>query len=390
MAVVPSALASPFRSILLILAVSGFAGSFSSRTIDPMIGVMARDFAAAPSTVALLSAAFALPYALIQPVLGPIGDALGKERVMLGCLTLLLLALGAAAVAPNIPSLFVARSFAGAAAGGAIPLSLALIGDRVPAASRQVALSRYMVAVIAGQLSGSSLAGLLAQALGWRGVFVLSAVLMALALAATWVGFRHAAPGRPLDVRGALQRYREILSNRRALALFALVFVEGTAFFGLFPYLAPVIEAAGGTAANTGLAIAGFAIGGLLFSFLVPWLLSTLGLSRMVLAGAGISALAMLGAGFTGDWRLLCAILLVMGLGYNTLHNSFQARATELSSSARASAVALFIFFFFCGQGSGVLLMGAGLAHIGFAASLAVAALAVLGLGVGAASMLRR
>ena len=35
-----------------------------------------------------------------------------------------------------------------------MPLSLALIGDRVEMAQRQVALSRYLVAVIIGQLAG--------------------------------------------------------------------------------------------------------------------------------------------------------------------------------------------------------------------------------------------
>ena len=48
----------------------------------------------------------ALPYALIQPVLGPVGDALGKERVVVACLFVLTLALGACVVAGDIGTLF--------------------------------------------------------------------------------------------------------------------------------------------------------------------------------------------------------------------------------------------------------------------------------------------
>src|SRR6478735_3991854 len=214
------------RNLILILATSGFASTFSGRAVEPMVGIIARDLGSTPQTIALLSAAFALPYAFIQPVLGPIGDALGKERVMKVALSILFLALACSIFAPNATVLFTLRIIAGAAAGGAVPLSIALIGDRVEMAKRQIALSRYLVAVIIGQLAGSSLAGLLAQFMGWRGVFGLSTIMMALALTATIIGFRGALPGGQFDPRTAILRYRSILSNPRALFLFGSVFVE--------------------------------------------------------------------------------------------------------------------------------------------------------------------
>ena len=70
------------RNLILILATSGFASTFSSRAVEPMVGVIARDLGTDVQTAALLSAAFALPYAFVQPILGPVGDAVGKERVM--------------------------------------------------------------------------------------------------------------------------------------------------------------------------------------------------------------------------------------------------------------------------------------------------------------------
>src|SRR5918997_7181697 len=119
------------RNLILILATSGFASTFSGRAVEPMVGVIARDLNSTPQTIALLSAAFALPYAFIQPILGPIGDALGKERVMKVALALLFLTLACSAFAPDATTLFPLRIVAGTAAGGSIPLSIALIGDRV-------------------------------------------------------------------------------------------------------------------------------------------------------------------------------------------------------------------------------------------------------------------
>jgi predicted MFS family arabinose efflux permease len=379
------------RKLILILATSGFAGTFSSRAVEPMVGVIARDLHSNSQTIALLSAAFALPYAFIQPILGPIGDALGKERVMKVALALLFLALACSFFAPDATTLFVLRIVAGAAAGGAVPLSIALIGDRVEMAQRQVALSRYLVAIIVGQLAGSSFAGLLAEMIGWRGVFALSTAMMAVALMATVIGFRGAAPGGKFDMGNAIRRYRDILSNPRALALFGFVFVESIAVFGIFPYIAPLLEQRGGGGpAQAGFAIGGFAVGGLVYSAFVTWMLRRLGIGRILIGGGLFAAAALVVLGFGGDWKVDGAALLLMGLGFYMLHNTFQAQVTEVAPQARASAVALHAFSFFCGQALGVVLMGVGLRGIGLTASTAVAALVILAVGLAASFVLTR
>ncbi len=379
------------RNLILILATSGFASTFSGRAVEPMVGVIARDLSSTPQTIALLSAAFTLPYAFIQPVLGPVGDALGKERIMKVALAVLFVTLACSIFAPNAETLFALRIVAGAAAGGAVPLSIALIGDRVEMAQRQVALSRYLVAIIIGQLAGSSLAGLLAEWLGWRGVFTISTAMMALALIATIIGFRGAPSGGTLDVRDAISRYRSILANPRALTLFSLVFLEAIAIFGIFPYVAPLLEErGGGGAAEAGLALGGFAVGGLVYSALVTWMLRKLGIGRILLGGglfAGV-ALGMMGLG--GNWQVDAIAMLLMGLGFYMLHNTFQAQVTEVAPGARASAVALHAFSFFCGQALGVVLTGFGLHNVGLTGTTSVAALIIVGVGLAGSYFLTR
>jgi predicted MFS family arabinose efflux permease len=82
--------------------------------------------------------------------------------------------------------------------------------------------------------------------------------------------------------------------------------------------------------------------------------------------------------------------MLLLGLGYYMLHNTFQAQVTEVAPGARASAVALHAFSFFCGQALGVVLMGFGLRHVGLTVSTGVAALVILGVGLTASAVLRR
>lgn len=379
------------RNLILILAVSGFASTFSARAVEPMVGLISRDLNSTPQTIALLSAAFALPFAFIQPILGPVGDALGKERVMKVALALLFLALAGSIFAPNAETLFALRVVGGIAAGGAVPLSIALIGDRVEMAQRQVALSRYLVAVIVGQLAGSSLAGLIAEWIGWRGVFALSTMMMACALVATVIGFRGALPGGRFDPKTAILRYRDILSNPRALFLYASVFIESTALFSVFPYIAPLLEErGGGGATEAGFAIGGFAVGGLVYSALVTWMLKNLGLSRILVGGGFFAAAALVALGFAGDWKLDFLALTLMGLGFYMLHNTFQAQVTEVAPGARASAVALHAFSFFGGQAFGVVIMGFGLRHIGLTASTMIGAAVILAVGLNAAFVLKR
>jgi predicted MFS family arabinose efflux permease len=378
------------RRLILILAICGFASSFAIRSLDPLIGVVARDLQSDPHTIALLATALAIPYAFIQPILGPVGDALGKERIMKVCLAILAATLAASALTPDSVTLFVLRMVSGAAAGGVIPMVLATIGDRVEMARRQIAISRFLLAVIAGQLSGATLSGFLAESIGWRGVFALSSALALIGFAAALFGFaKTAAPTTVFDVSVALARYRAIIALPRARALFSFVFIEGVVIFGIFPFVAPLLEARGaGGPSEAGIIIAGFAAGGILYSALVAVLLRTLGLAWMLVAAGAFGAFGFAGIAVAGHWSVDAIAMVALGLSFYMLHNSFQTQVTEVAPQARGSAVALHAFSFFCGQAIGPVSLGFGFAVIGQAPTLLFGALAILALGIVAAWIL--
>src|SRR5262249_37667991 len=122
-------------------------------------------------TAALLSSAFAFPYALVQPALGITGDFFGKTR--LKNLSLLVVAFAAlvCAAATSFSVLLAMRIVAGLLAGGVFPVAMALTAELVPLEKRQVALGRLLAVGLTGNLLGSSLAGLIGDLSGWRGVF---------------------------------------------------------------------------------------------------------------------------------------------------------------------------------------------------------------------------
>jgi predicted MFS family arabinose efflux permease len=173
-----------------------------------------------------------------------------------------------------------------------------------------------------------------------------------------------------------------VLTNRRARFLYAFVFVDGMAFFGLMPYVAPNLEAhAEGGPFEAGLVLAGFALGGLLYSALVTWLLRVLGLGRMFVSGGCAAGAALLGLAFGHGWVLEAVLMVALGTAFYMIHNSYQTQVTEVVPDARASAIAFHAFSFFIGQALGVALFGAGIGTLGWTASLTIAAATAVALG---------
>lgn len=375
----------PTTRLILVLGLGAGASNLAARALDPLVGVLAAEFHVTAASVALLSTAYALPYALVQPVLGPVGDAMGKQRTIRACLFALALSLVVAALAPDLVSLAVTRVLAGIASGGVFPLAIALIGDRVALERRQVALSRLLVAGLTGTAGGGALAAAFEPVIGWRGVLLLCA---AVALAAVPVLREpEAQPERRFDLAEALRRYRGILGLTAARVLYLAVFIEGALVFGIFPFLAPFfveggLAPSGGGAAEAGLAIAGFAGGGFAFAALAPPLLRRLGQAGLVRLGGGVAAAAMVGLAFTPVAWLAAVACLVLGLGFYMIHSSIQTRVTEVAPAARGSAVALHACCFFLGHSLGPVLMGAARAVMGMPAALLLAGAGLAGLAL--------
>ena len=381
------------KIFLLTLGLTGFASSLAQRSTDPMVTAIAADFAAPIATVAMLSTSYALPYGLCQPILGPLGDVLGKSAVLKVCVALFAVALGLGAMAPSLDWLFGSRVIAGIAAGGVIPLALAMIGDRFEMSGRQVAISRFLSAAIIGQIVGVTSAGVLAETIGWRGAVWATSGAAALAAIGAFAGLKAEPADNKRDFRlsETFGRYGLVFANPRAAICYSAVFAEGVAIYGVPPYVAEMLEKAGtGGPSEAGFIIAGIGIGGIFFSIFVARLLSLLGAAGAMRTGGVLSGAGVALFGFTTTWVPGLVCFFAIGLGFFLLHSSLQSRATELAPSARGSAVALHAFFFFLGQGIAPAIFGWGYHHIGAKTSLILSALLMAAAGLISAQLLLR
>ena len=368
-----------------MLALGVFSATLVTRITDPIVFELSQDLNAPIARVALLASAFALPFALIQPILGPVGDAVGKRRVIAAGLSVLSVILVVSSLAPTLDVLLVLRGLAGLAAGSVMPLSIAMVGDRVPVKDRQVALSRLVAFGIAGQIAGGSIAGLLEPWLGWRGIMLAASTVTAGAVIAILLAGRTFPPEarQRFDPVLAARRYGQLLRMPAAMMLYVAVAIEGGLVFGGFPYFAPILQARGlGGTAEAGLAIAAFGAGGLIYAAIARTVLHRLGQARMVMLGGVLCLLAMAGFAFAPVAPLFIAAGLLLGVGMYMIHNSIQVRVTELTPHARGSAVALHAFHFFVGQTVGPVALGVMIGVFGDAPALVTAGLVLLALAV--------
>jgi predicted MFS family arabinose efflux permease len=377
---------------LKIVGLVVFASTIFTRAVDPLIPKIAADLAIDVKTAALLSTAFTFPYALVQPVLGALGDHFGKTRLMNLCLLVVALASLVCAVAMSLSLLIAMRVLAGCVAGGLFPIALALIGDLVPVQQRQVAIGRLLAVGLSGNLLGASIAGVIADLAGWRGVFGafgLFALVVTIAAYAALRGRDQAKPA-PFRLASAVAGFRSVFADPRAKVCFGAVFLEGLLIHGVFPYVALLLLANGEARASiAGLVIAAFGLGGVVYSMLVSTLVARFAQPRLMIIGGLVAAGSLVMIALNLPWYEQIGVYGLLGFGFYLLHGSIHVHVTELSPTARGAATSLHSSTFYLGQALGPIYYGFTFSHDEVGLSLVAGALVVVAVGLVCARLLR-
>lgn len=367
---------------IMLLAAAAFLSSSGTRVVDPLLHVIATDFATTVPAVSIIIAAFTLPYGLCQILLGPLGDRFGKLRVMFLALTAYALAAGACALAGSLAELTVLRVIAGATSAAIIPVGMAYIADAVAYEDRQVTLSRYLNGIVLSQLLAGPVGGVFGEYVGWRGVFLLlgaGSVLVAIALG---LRLRSLPDRRTGQASFSLSAYATLLGPGPGRMILLAAMLDGMVMMGCFPFLAPYMhEAFGLSYAAVGMILSCFGVGALLYTRFARRLVPLFGEPGLVALGGASMAAGVAGAMATPWWQMLVLTQGAVGFGFFCLHAVLQARATEMLPQARATAVASFAFTLFLGQSLGAVTMGALIAQFDYRGAFVVDAALILALG---------
>ncbi|MEY3216639.1 MAG: Inner rane transport protein YnfM [Pseudomonadota bacterium] len=374
------------RRHLQLLGLAGFASMASMRICDPMLVVLGEEFQVSTGEASAVVSAYAVVYGIAQFLYGPLGDRVGKLRVV--SLAVLACAVFSALTALSIhfQMLVILRGCMGAAAAGVIPLAMAWVGDQVPYARRQETLAKIMSATVLGMMSGLWFGGFTADTLGWRGAFAVLSGLFAVAAVLLLRQLRGQGLTRAADATGFLTSFHttaRLLAMPRVRWVLAVTAIEGALVFGPMAFMPTHLhEHYGLSVVAAGSVMMLYGVGGLLYSQMARQWLASLGERGLAKTGAGLVAMGFLVLAWgIASWMGMLACLLA-GLGFYMLHNTLQVQATQMAPAARGTAVTLFASSLFFGQSIGVLLMAQSVDRGALASAFSAAAAGVLVLGM--------
>jgi EmrB/QacA subfamily drug resistance transporter len=167
---------------VLLLGVAAYA--LLQSLVVPVLATLTVDLHTSQDTVTWLMTGYLLSASVATPILGRIGDKVGKERMLI--LTLLALTGGSvlAALTHSIAVMILARVIQGLG-GGVIPLGFGIIRDEFPAAKVRGAVGVTSALIAVGSGIGLLLAGPIVEDLNYHWLFWIPAIMTAIATAAT-------------------------------------------------------------------------------------------------------------------------------------------------------------------------------------------------------------
>ena len=371
--------ADEHRSLIALLIVSAFivAGGIHYQT--PMLAAIAADFQADAATtgwIPTLSFGGLLVGILLFV---PLGDRIDKRRLVLCKIVVLALAEAIMAAAPSIGVLAAASLVTGICTS-LLQNFIAITAEIAQPQHRGRALGTQLTAMFSGILFARIVGGLIAEHLGWRYAYMVSAGLLLLIIPVLWARLPHTRPTSKASYRNLLQSLFQLLRAHAGIRRAAAIqFMFGICYGGFWAVAAPMLA----VLHRVGPSEAGFmGIPGAAGIFVARpagrWT-DRAGVMPVVLAGICSMLAAWIVMGF-GVWSIAAvvigAILLDCGLRAAMVANQTLVNSAVPDSRSRANT--LFGIHVWSGNAVGAFLASWTFAHFGWLAVCAVAMTAII------------
>jgi DHA1 family bicyclomycin/chloramphenicol resistance-like MFS transporter len=224
-----------------LIVLLGALAAIAPLSIDmylPAFPAIAADLDVPATAVALTLTAILVGLAVGQVIAGPVADAVGRRRPLLVGLALYVTASLVCAVAPSAALLTAARLGQGLAGAVAVVLSRAIVRDLHAGAEAARFLSLMLLVNGVAPILAPVIGAVVLAVTGWRGVFILLAILGAALAASVAVGLPETLPhGRRHGggVATSVRAFGPLLRDRRFVGL---ALCQGLALGAMFAYIA--------------------------------------------------------------------------------------------------------------------------------------------------------
>lgn len=379
------------RNFIYVLCGAAFLIFFQAFMIAPLIPRFSEVFGTSVEYIGLIVPAYLLAYGAATLVYGPLSDYWGRKTLILGSMGVFIVLVGVTGLIDTAESMIALRLVTGLGASAVVPLSLALIGDLYEYGNRGQALGWLFAAMQGGMAAGSTSGAVLEPFVGWRLLFIGSAVF-SIPVFAGMAHYRSLmridTDEGPISVTGVASNYLGLLSTERGKRTYGFVFLNAVIHSGVYTWLGLYFTQRYGLGEiGIGLAILGYGVPGFFLGPVIGSLADKYGRKWFIPVGLAIAGVSILG--LAADIHVLVAALLVatLSLGYDTTQPLFAGIVTDLSDDI-GLAMGLNVFALFAGFGLGALVF-AGAMQFGLESSLVVFGLVILIAATAAAPLFR-
>ncbi len=198
--------------VVLLLGVTAYA--LLQSLVTPVLTTIQHDLHTSQSTVTWVLTAYLLSASISTPILGRVGDMVGKERMLVATLAALALGSVMAGLAHSIGILILARAIQGIG-GAVLPLAFGIIRDEFPAVkvAGGVGIVAAMAAVGGG--AGIVLAGPIVNHLNYHWLFWIPLIITVIAAVAA----HFFVPESPVRTPGKISWLAAVLLSAWLVAL---------------------------------------------------------------------------------------------------------------------------------------------------------------------------
>jgi predicted MFS family arabinose efflux permease len=227
------------RLLTLLLAVACGLTVANLYYAQPLLALIAGSFHVGQGAATVVVTLTQVGYALGLLFVLPVGDLVDNRVLVTRTLLVTALALAGAALAPTFATFLAAAALVGVTSVVA-QILVPFAAHLAPPGEAGRFVGRVMSGLLLGILLARTVASLLAEATGWRTIFVASAVAMALLSAVLWKALPARAPDHRAGYFALLRSVGEVLRHEPVLRRLALaqacMFGTFTAFWSAIAY----------------------------------------------------------------------------------------------------------------------------------------------------------
>ncbi|MEI8151308.1 MAG: MFS transporter [Hyphomicrobiales bacterium] len=225
----------PRRIAVAFCAIGAFLHLYAPQAVLPM---MAHEYGVGAADASLIITAGTLAVAATAPFTGALSDVIGRKRLIVAAMALLLIPATMTALAPTLNQVIFWRFVHGLLLPPIFAVTVAYVGDEYPPGEANGVFGVYASASAIGGFLGRFVPGMLTEHVGWRGGFLALACGSVICLVMVMLLLPPERKFvRATNIGTSLRQMMAHLRNPRLLATFAVGFGVLFNFIATFTYL---------------------------------------------------------------------------------------------------------------------------------------------------------